>query len=497
MTGDRGDRGQPSPLHQLEEQARDGDSRAADALRALGVVVSGEFEAAAAPPLLPYQPPPNLTLDEVIEPMGVTCHVSPDAGWATLGDFLAGVRERLTIGMYDLTAPHVVKTLEAALGPGARKLHLILDPQGERRQTGRPTNGVKANDVAESTVRERLENLLGSHLEFVWAAVAYKGRTKQAIFPSAYHIKVAVRDGEAFWLSSGNWQSSNQPDLTQLGGDVASLRRIWQRYNREWHVVIEHPGLASLFEGFLQWDIRQAKPLQAALPPPALLPDLLLPAEAATVVPPEAMMLPPGPPKQFAPRRFALTPANPLRVRPLLTPENYATEVLALVRSAKRSICFQNQYISLKQPEEENDPRFLELVDALLERSRAGVDVRIILRDSNAAENVSELRDHGFSIAMIRIQPGCHNKGIVVDGERVLIGSHNWSNSGTLGNRDASLILFDADIAGYYQQVFEWDWNNLARTYSPVAHPTPRIVWPEEPTPEGMVRLRWDDLFED
>ena len=26
---------------------------------------------------------------------------------------------------------------------------------------------------------------------------------------SSYHIKVAVRDDEAAWLSSGNWQSSN------------------------------------------------------------------------------------------------------------------------------------------------------------------------------------------------------------------------------------------------------------------------------------------------
>jgi len=33
---------------------------------------------------------------------------------------------------------------------------------------------------------------------------------------SSYHIKVAVRDDEAAWLSSGNWQSSNQPPADPL-----------------------------------------------------------------------------------------------------------------------------------------------------------------------------------------------------------------------------------------------------------------------------------------
>jgi phosphatidylserine/phosphatidylglycerophosphate/cardiolipin synthase-like enzyme len=36
-----------------------------------------------------------------------------------------------------------------------------------------------------------------------------------------------------------------------------------------------------------------------------------------------------------------------------------------------------------------------------------------------------------------------------LDGNRVLLGSHNWSKSGVTLNRDASLIFDDAEIAGY------------------------------------------------
>ena len=34
------------------------------------------------------------------------------------------------------------------------------------------------------------------------------------LYPNAYHIKLAVRDSEAFWISSGNWQGSHRPTPT-------------------------------------------------------------------------------------------------------------------------------------------------------------------------------------------------------------------------------------------------------------------------------------------
>jgi hypothetical protein len=37
-----------------------------------------------------------------------------------------------------------------------------------------------------------------------------------SLFNTAYHTKVAVADGKRFWLSSGNWQHSNQPELSPL-----------------------------------------------------------------------------------------------------------------------------------------------------------------------------------------------------------------------------------------------------------------------------------------
>ena len=53
------------------------------------------------------------------------CHASPDAGWPTLSAFLKETKTRLTVAMYDFTAPHIMRTIEAT---SARMFHDLADP---------------------------------------------------------------------------------------------------------------------------------------------------------------------------------------------------------------------------------------------------------------------------------------------------------------------------------------------------------------------------------
>ena len=141
--------------------------------------------------------------------------------------------------------------------------------------------------------------------------------------------------------------------------------------------------------------------------------------------------------RRFDNKKFVFRPANKLRVQPLLTPDNFANHVLPLIENAKRSIYFQNQYINLsKRP----DPKFVKLIDALKKKvNDAGFDVRIILRDLPKTRDMLEaLESEGFDMKRIRIQKSTHTKGIIVDDEAVVVGSHNWSSYGTTLNRDAS-----------------------------------------------------------
>jgi hypothetical protein len=83
------------------------------------------------------------------------------------------------------------------------------------------------------------------------------------IFPSAYHIKVAVRDSTSFWLSSGNWNTSNQPDIDPLKDPVAAAP-IARKSDRDWHVIVDHKGLAELYEKYLLNDLKVALENQSA-----------------------------------------------------------------------------------------------------------------------------------------------------------------------------------------------------------------------------------------
>jgi hypothetical protein len=401
-------------------------------------------EAAVVEARTPYEPPQGVTLDEVSEPMRVTLHASPDAGWPTLSGFIAGVRRSFTIGMYDLTAPHIVAGLIAAMKSASGDLRLVLDPKIALE------GDTKKDDLEEDVVERRVRKAIGGRFKFDWAAVRVRGKTTGSIFKTAYHIKVAVRDGRAFWLSSGNWQSSNQPDADPFDGD--SEAGLHRDYNREWHVIVENATLARMYEAFIKHDQKQAAPFQE-LGEGAVV--LEAPAPRVEIAAEELEAR--GAPRFFVP----VVVDRAVRVQPLLTPDNYQPEVLKLIRSARKTLYFQNQYIKItKSPDE----RFLELVDAVSKKASDGVDVRVILRDGFGSGDMLEaLKTYGFDMTLVRVQRNCHNKGLIVDERAVMCGSHNWSNDGTLDNRDASLIFHDPEIAAYYQTIFLHDWDRLAR----------------------------------
>jgi phosphatidylserine/phosphatidylglycerophosphate/cardiolipin synthase-like enzyme len=391
-------------------------------------------------PTITYTSPAGVPLEEIDDEVFMVCHVSPDAGWPTLEDFLNRTDQRLTLAMYEFTAPHVFEAVRDAVLSESQKLQIVYQ-KGEQSTIG---SGTKVNDIKDDEVVDRLEEILGDRFK-----VAYpKLGPANGIFGTSYHIKVAVRDGETFWLSSGNWQSSNQPEVSPAA-DSSTSWSVLNTYNREWHVIVVHSELASVFETYIQHDYQLSK--QAAfeeMPPIAniLIPDF----------PPE-----PLPVREVTVRYFEpLEIRGRMRIQPLLTPDNYQEHVLDLIDRAEERILFQNQSFDLRNF---NQPEFRALAEALLNKQRAGLDVYIILRgDFNPRPKLEKLKDFGFDMSKVKTQRRCHTKGIIVDGRSVLVGSHNWTNFGVLFNRDASLIIHNDRVAAYYENVFWFDWQNMA-----------------------------------
>jgi V8-like Glu-specific endopeptidase len=387
-----------------------------------------------------YKPPANPGLKRVKERMKVNAHVGPDAGWLRLKDFLEGTQRSLTVGMYDFGARHIAKAIgTAGKRRGFRNMTLALQPG---QSVG---SGTKANDLTDQEAVDELKDALGAKFKNAWIKIG----VVNGWVASSYHIKVAVRDGSAFWLSSGNWQSSNQPDADPL---KKPWKRSWlTQYNREWHAIVEHAGLAAEFERYLQHDFANNTGVG---PEAMILPDLLVPEEAFLPTALEKTT----PFKYFEP----LVETRIFDVQPLLTPDNYFDHALKLVESAQDELIVQNQTFNAPKP---NHAKLRELLGAVLDRQKAGVDVRIVFRiisKPDARKNLEALQEFGFDMSKVKVQKNCHTKGFIVDRQRVLLGSQNLSEQGITLNRDASLLFEDEKLAKYFADIFEHDWTSLA-----------------------------------
>jgi hypothetical protein len=426
-----------------------------------------------------YEPldPPDLPL--VDEEMDATICVSPEAGWSPLKEFLAGTEERLTVAMYQFTAPHIFEAIENAVKPADRALELVLHPIPEPPAR----SGVKANDLDEkSEVLEPLSAELKKRFQFSWATLK-SNQHPDGQWASAYHIKVAVRDGNSLWLSSGNWQSSNQPDIDPFAEPQSVPAGFQRKYNRDYHAIIKNERLAGIYEKYIKRDHDLTTTGEAV---PFALPDVFVPVEEEE---PETVAFA-APPQYFKPLQLN----RRVKVQPLLTPDNYAVNILELIKKAEQSIWFQNQYINFRD-DGEDFQEFQALVGALKDKLDGGTEVRIICRDLMKQSSLDVLIALGFPRDVIRFQPACHNKTIIVDRKVVAFGSHNWSNEGVKTNRDASLIFFDEEIADFLAKVYEYDWERLA-----TAKPSPnraRVARVGEQTPAGMQRVPATDVIED
>jgi hypothetical protein len=446
-----------------------------DQLEHLGV----DLAALEAPPKPGgYREPLDVSLDPVEERMQAVFHISPDSGVPNLRNFLGRVRSRLTATMYEWEADHISQAIEDAIKPGDRKLKMVTQRAGTR-----------------AAVEDMVGRLGDNKFAHAWASVG-AGR----LFPNAYHIKVASRDKEEFWLSSGNWKDSNQPDIDPAGEDSTLVGPL-RKHNREWHVVIANKKLATMFQKYIEWDFREAERVPVEEGVEVALPDLFVP-DAAFAAELERRI----PVQYFDP----LVVDRVLEVRPLLTPDRdsrgrrmFLDTATKLIERATRKVYVQNQSFNLL---EENVDEFEQIFGAIRDKQQAGLDVRIIFRDArefsrengtNQQKLLERLKDFGFDMDSIRVQMRLHTKAIIIDprdsdhqdsGE-VLFGSHNLTNAGSLFNRDASLLVKDAEVADYFAKAFLFDWEVLATQEADELVGGLRIARTGEKTPPGYRRV--------
>jgi hypothetical protein len=387
-----------------------------------------------------YQKLPAAQLKPVTEAK-VTCFASPDAGWPNLEPFLKSVNKKLTVGMYEFTAPHIVSAVTATMK--GKALNLVLDDPGYDTTAREQTN-----DVTQA----QLKTAVATGLNFAWAAETADKHNSIHLFPAAYHIKVAVADSSAFFLSSGNFNTTNQPDIDPINKPTDKDANVASVSDRDWHVIVESPTLAATFENLILRDLQQALPGQQAA--------------AAPVLKGNGNSTGKHFPKFFPAKKFS----GAMTVQPAVTPDNFADIILPLIQSAKNRFWMQTQYIKPSSKfvqDVANVPvakrsileRFL---DALRILTTNGVDVRVIVDSRVTSSMIEQLqKTGGLDGKKILRQDHIHNKGMIVDDHTVVIGSQNWSTEGVDTNRDASVVITNPDMVTYWEAIFLSDWQSM------------------------------------
>jgi phosphatidylserine/phosphatidylglycerophosphate/cardiolipin synthase-like enzyme len=339
-----------------------------------------------------------------------TAFVLPDAPGPPV-EALRAADERVLLAGYTLASERVGDALVAAARRGVR-VRVLVD--------GAPVGGLTRPEarvldrLVDAGVRVRLVG--GPHARYDF-----------------HHPKYAVADDRAVVLTE-NWKPSG------VGGNGS----------RGWGVTVRDgetaAALARTFRA--DFDARGARPWSAV----RSTYDGFEPGGAANA----------SYPTRFRPRTVPVD-----RVHVLVAPDNAERSVVERIDAAEESVrVLQATAGGPDQP----------FVRALVRAARRGVRVRVLLngvwyaREENraVARALNErAAQEGLDLEAKLADPRgrydkVHAKGLVVDGERAVLGSLNWNNHSARENREVVLGLRSEGAARYFGRVFRADWRGGA-----------------------------------
>jgi len=143
-----------------------------------------------------------------------------------------------------------------------------------------------------------------------------------------------------------------------------------------------------------------------------------------------------------------------MKIEPVLTPDNFAREHHSRFAAQRKTFLLcrhststrQRQTRSMTTAAGKSDAALESLITAIKELIDEGVDVKLIMSESRRTTRSKRFASAGLTRSSSR-RSGVHNKGMVVDSSVVVVGSSELVCSGRPQNRDASVIIHNAEAA--------------------------------------------------
>jgi phosphatidylserine/phosphatidylglycerophosphate/cardiolipin synthase-like enzyme len=338
----------------------------------------------------------------------VECFTSPDSSYVTTLKYLRQAQDEILVTMYAISHGYLLHELNDALARnGTMIIHVIVSWKWASGSENHWTHAALYN----------ISQLPGYGVN----VFAYKSRGDL----SFTHAKYMIIDREVVLVQSANWAKSGIPPTTSDG-------------NREWGVAIQNAEVVDYFLNVFGSDVAAATPYVEDINDYDLLSNLNYTGPYTA---------------PFNPQTFSGT----MTITSLVSPEHCIPAIVALIDSATTTLDVQQMYSKADWDGYAN-----QFNDAIKAAAARGVYCRVMLdnRSSGMQPVADDLLAHGVHVAFTNQTyfGWTHNKGVIADGQRVLISSINWSNESVSENREAGVIIHHSGVANYFAQVFQWDW---------------------------------------
>ena len=252
------------------------------------------------------------------------------------------------------------------------------------------------------------------------------------------HAKYIIFDNKCI-IESANWGKSGIPLDESYG-------------NREWGIVLENESIADFLKNVFEYDWN-----------PEFQDSVEFNESSFTHGKPPSdyyisYYVPHG---NYKPAFSPLYVNSSFNVTIILAPDNAEEEIIKLLGEAKEEILVEQAYIQKDWSNGLNP--FLK---KLIERNESGVSVKIILNCNPSyisttamnKETYEFLKSKGIEVKL-QSNLNIHNKGLIIDGRKVLISSINWGENSVRRNREIGVIIENGEIANYFEEIFWHDWH--------------------------------------
>ncbi len=336
--------------------------------------------------------------------MNVTTFVSPDGSRDELWHFLNSAQESIYVEIFGINNPYILDLLH--------ELHDTKPSLEMKFLIGWNSIGYYSpNDYVANNL-----TLLGYPVKW----------TSDTEFTYA-HQKFIIIDNKTTIIHSGNWAKTSFPED---GKDA----------NREWSIAMTDTDVTQYYRDVFDYDWGNGIDYDAGIHGTGT--PLTYTESSSTYQRPFAEA-----------GHFS----GDMNVTPIFSPDTSLQALLYMINIAQVTLDIQIPYFTNIGDAGAVD----QVLDAIVAAKERGVTVRIITEEAYDYDLLIDIC-HAHNIPIVwqdtRWFAAEHNKGIIVDGRIVLISSINYSDGSITENREAGVIIENADVAQWYLRVYDYDW---------------------------------------